>query len=147
MPVQERKAETIWKGNLTQGNGTVSVGSGAFGPLNVTFAARTEQAGGKTSPEELIAAAHATCFAMAFSNTLNKAGKPPEQLTVNATCTLDRVEGALTITTMDLNVTGRVPGMDQAEFGNLAQDAGRNCPVSRALKNNVQIRVHPKLEG
>ncbi len=145
MPVQVRKAETIWKGNLTQGSGRVSVGSGAFGPLDVTFAARTEQAGGKTSPEELIAAAHATCFAMAFSNTLNKAGKPPEQLTVNATCTLDRVEGSLTITTMDIDVKGRVPGITAAEFDNLAQDAGKNCPVSRALKG-VQIHVKPHLE-
>ncbi len=145
MPVQERTAETIWKGNLTQGNGSVSVGSGAFGPLDVTFAARTEQAGGKTSPEELIAAAHATCFAMAFSNILNKAGKPPEQLIVNATCTLDRVEGSLTITAMDLSVVGRVPGIEASEFDNLAQEAGRTCPVSRALKGNMQIRVHPKL--
>ncbi|MGE5139348.1 MAG: OsmC family peroxiredoxin [Rudaea sp.] len=146
MPVMERTAKTVWQGNLMQGNGTVSVGSNAFGPLPVTFAARTERADGKTSPEELIAAAHATCFAMAFSSNLAKAGKPPEELTVSATCTLDRREGHLSITKMQLDVKARVPGIDKAEFEQIAHEAGRSCPVSRALSGNVDIRVNAELE-
>ncbi len=146
MPVMERTAKTVWKGNLIEGSGTVSVGSSAFGPLPVTFAARTERADGKTSPEELIAAAHATCFAMAFSSNLAKAGKPPEELTVSATCTLDRREGQLSITQVHLDVKGRVPGMDKTEFEKIAHEAGRSCPVSRALSGNVDIRVRAELE-
>lgn len=145
MAIMDSTAKTVWKGNLVQGAGTLTVGSGAFGPLPVTFAARTEQPGGKTSPEELIAAAHATCFSMAFSSGLAKAGNPPEELSVEAICTLDRVGGALTITTMQLNVTGKVPGIDPAEFERLADDAGKNCPVSRALKGSVQVSVNARL--
>ncbi len=144
MPVQQRRAQVSWNGDL-KGSGTITVGSGVLSALPVTFSARTEESGGKTSPEELIAAAHATCFAMALSNTLAKGGKPPERLDVRATCTLDRVDGKLAITTMELSVTGRVPGIDQAGFEAAAQDAGHNCPVSQALKNNVAIRLDAHL--
>ncbi len=147
MPMQERQANVVWQGDLLKGQGTVRVNSGAFGPLPVTFAARAESAGGKTSPEELIAAAHAVCFSMAFSNTLAKAGNPPQELDVQAVCALDRVEGGLKITTMNLTVRGKVPGLDQKRFEELAQDAGKNCPVSQALKNNVQIHVQAQLES
>jgi osmotically inducible protein OsmC len=146
MALAERRAEVVWEGNLTQGNGTLTVGSGALGTQPVTWASRTERSDGKTSPEELIAAAHAACYAMAFSNTLNTRGTPPERLTVSAVCTLDRVEGGVKITTMELSVRGKVPGIDQAGFEQTAQKAEQGCPVSNALRNNVQIRVHTQLE-
>jgi osmotically inducible protein OsmC len=145
MAVAERRAEVVWEGNLTQGNGKVTVGSGALGEQPVTWAARTERSDGKTSPEELIAAAHAACYAMAFSNTLNTAGTPPQRLTVRAVCSLDRVEGKMKITTMDLEVVGVVPGLDQAGFDQAAKQAEQGCPVSNALRNNVEIRVTAKL--
>ena len=94
-----------------------------------------------TSPEELIAAAHATCYAMAFSNTLATNGGTPKRLEVSALCTLDRIEGALVITTMDLTVRGSVDGLDAAKFQELANMAKERCPVSKALKGNVQINL------
>ncbi|MBI4788621.1 MAG: OsmC family peroxiredoxin [Chloroflexi bacterium] len=145
MALQQRQAQVVWMGDL-KGNGTISVGSGALGELPVTFAARTEKADGKTSPEELIAAAHATCYAMAFSNTLAKAGAPPERLDIKATCSLDRKpEGGLKITSMELQVVGRVPGLDQPRFEELAREGEKGCPVSNALRNNVEIRLNARL--
>src|SRR5690348_1724635 len=146
MASAERTATTVWEGDLAHGNGILSLTSGATGDLPVTWASRTERSDGKTSPEELIAAAHATCFAMAFSNTLNSAGSPPEKLTVDAVCALDRVEGGLKITTMNLDVRGRVPGIDAAKFQELAHKAEQGCPVSGALRNNVQINLTAHLE-
>lgn len=146
MALAERRATTTWTGTLTQGNGEIQSGSGALNNLPVTWASRTERSDGKTSPEELIAAAHAACYSMALSNTLAQAGTPPEQLTVNAVCTLDRVESGLKITTMALDVRGRVPGIDQAGFEDAAQKAEMGCPVSNALRNNVQISVNAHLE-
>jgi lipoyl-dependent peroxiredoxin len=147
MALAERTAQVVWQGNLTQGSGNISLNSQATGPLPVTWAARTEEPGGKTSPEELIAAAHAACYAMAFSNTLNQNGTPPEQLNVTATCTLDRVDGAVKITTEQLDVRGRVPGLDQGTFAQLAQTAEQRCPVSNALRNNVEIRLSAQLDA
>src|SRR3954447_1015177 len=130
----DRKAKAIWEGNLTEGQGTIqSVGSGAIGNLPVTWKARTEEPGGKTSPEELIAAAHASCFSMAFANELNKVGKPAERITVNAICHADKVEGSFTILSMDLEVSGRVPDIDREQFERVAEVARKGCPVSRAL--------------
>ncbi len=146
MALAERRAEVVWEGNLQQGHGTLSTGSGALKGQSVTWAARAERSNGKTSPEELIAAAHATCFAMAFSNTLNNNGTPPERLTVNAVCSLDRTDTGLKVTAMDLDVRGRVPGLDQAGFEQQARAAEQGCPVSNALRNNVQITVHAQLE-
>jgi osmotically inducible protein OsmC len=140
----QRRAEVTWTGNL-QGAGKLRVGSGAFPEQTVTFSARTEKQEG-TTPEELIAAAHATCYAMAFSNTLNGAGSPPERLEVSAVCTLDRVEGALRITTMELTVRGSVPGIDNAKFEELARTAEQRCPVSNALRNSVEIRLTAQIE-
>ena len=143
MPKADRNAQVQWNGNLTEGKGIIkSTGSGAFGDLPVTWAARTESSDGKTSPEELMAAAHAACYSMAFSNTLNKAGHPPEELNVSATCTFEPPK----ITTMVLEVRGRVPGLDQAEFAQIAEQAEKNCPVSNALRNNVDIQVTAHLE-
>jgi osmotically inducible protein OsmC len=148
MALAERHADVTWEGNLIQGKGQITaVGSGALGTLPVTWAARTERSDGKTSPEELIAAAHAACYAMAFSNTLNQGGTPPERLHVTATCTLDRVEGKVKITTMRLEVTGKVPGLDAAGFQAAAEKAEQGCPVSNALRNNVAIQVQAQLEA
>jgi lipoyl-dependent peroxiredoxin len=139
----ERRAEVTWNGDLFNGSGTIeNVGSGAFGPLDVTWASRTEDSGGKTSPEELIAAAHASCFSMAFSNVLAKAGTPPEQLKTSATVTFVPGTG---ITTSVLEVEGSVPGLDEEGFLAAAEDAKENCPVSQALKNNVEVSVNARL--
>ncbi len=144
----ERRANVVWEGDLLHGSGTiVSVGSGALGALPVTWASRTERSDGKTSPEELMAAAHAACYAMAFSHTLAQAGTPAERLSVSATCTFEQVEGGFKISTMDLDVRGKVPGLDEAGFEKVAQQAEQGCPVSNALRNNVQIRVNAHLES
>jgi osmotically inducible protein OsmC len=140
-----RTAEVVWEGSLDEGGGTIeSVGSGAVSGLDVTWASRTEEeTQGKTSPEELIAAAHASCFSMAFSKILADAGSPPQQLRVHAQSTFVPGEG---MTTMELDVRGRVPGMDEEAFRRAAEDAKEDCPVSQALKGNVDIRLTASLE-
>jgi len=144
----ERRADVVWEGDLLHGSGTiVSVGSGALGALPVTWASRTESSDGKTSPEELMAATHAACYAMAFSHTLAQAGTPAERLSVSATCIFEQVEGGFKISTMDLDVRGKVPGLDEAGFEKVAQQAEQGCPVSNALRNNVDIRVNAHLES
>lgn len=147
MAKAERRADVTWTGDLIHGKGTIKVGSGALTEQPVTWAARTEAPDGKTSPEELIAAAHAACYAMAFSNTLAKQGNPPERLAVTAVSTLDQVNGKWTITTMDLTVRGAVPGLDQAGFEDAARTAEAGCPVSNALRNNVKINLRAQLEA
>jgi osmotically inducible protein OsmC len=144
MPMAERSATTVWEGDLAHGNGTLTSGSGALGELPVTWASRTERSDGKTSPEELIAAAHCSCFSMALSSGLAQAGNPPERLTVTAAVTLDRVGDVPTVTTSVLTVQGSVPGLDQAGFEAAAADAGKNCPISRAL-GGVEITVNATL--
>jgi lipoyl-dependent peroxiredoxin len=140
----DRTANVTWQGSLLEGGGTIdSVGSGAFGPLEVTWASRTEAPGGKTSPEELIAAAHAACYAMAFSNVLAKAGTPPERLSTSATVTFVPGEG---ITRVALTVRGRVPGMDAATFKQRAEEGNAACPVSNALKAVPEITLDAELE-
>jgi len=144
MAMAERTANSAWDGDLAHGSGTVTGASGALGELPVTWASRTERSDGKTSPEELSAAAHAACYSMALSHGLSEAGNPPEHLDVSAKVTLDLVDGAPTVTTSELTVVGRVPGIDQAAFEQAAFDAGRNCPVSRALAG-IEITVDAKL--
>ena len=141
----QRTAQVVWAGGLMDGGGTIeSVGSGAVSDLEVTWASRTEEdTRGKTSPEELIAAAHASCFSMAFSKILADAGSPPEQLRVNAVSTFVPGEG---MTTMELDVRGRVSGMDEEAFRRAAEQAKEDCPVSGALKGNVDIRLTAGLE-
>lgn len=147
MALQERRAVVEWNGNLREGSGVVTAGSGAF-KLPVTFSARIENPEGKTSPEELLAAAHAICYAMAFSNKLMQEGHPPSRLVVSATCSLDRKPaGGLAITSMQIDVRGRVPDMKRDGFEALAIEAEKECPVSNALRNNVAIRVHAQLEA
>ena len=147
MAVAERKAETTWSGDLMQGNGVLSTGSsGILKETPVTWAARTEAPEGKTSPEEMLAAAHASCYAMAFSGALGRRGTPPERLHVTAVASLDRVEGAMKVTKMDLTVRGRVPGLDQSGFEEAARTAEQGCPISNAIRNNVEITVNAILE-
>lgn len=146
MAMAERSATTVWEGNLPKGKGTLNGASGALSDLGVTWASRTERSGGLTSPEELIAAAHSSCFSMALSNELSQAGHDPEQLEVTAKVTLDQVGGAPTVTTSELTVTGRVPGIDQGAFSEAAQTAGKNCPISRALAG-IEISVNAQLQA
>jgi osmotically inducible protein OsmC len=139
----DRTAEVTWQGDLMGGSGVIDrVGSGAFAPLDVTWASRTEQPGGKTSPEELIAAAHASCFSMALANGLAQAGNPPEQLSTSATLTFVPGTG---ITRSVLQVEGRVPGIDENAFREAAEQAKEGCPVSQALKGNVELEVTARL--
>ena len=139
----ERRAEVTWQGDLMGGSGEVErVGSGTFGGLDVTWASRTEEPGGKTSPEELIAAAHAACFSMALAGGLAKAGSPPEELSTSATVTFVPGTG---ITRSVLEVEGSVPGMDEDTFKSAAEEAKDGCPVSQALKGNVELEVTARL--
>jgi len=142
----ERRASVTWSGDLLSGSGTIDeVGSGAFGPLDVSWAARSEEgSGGKTSPEELIAAAHASCFAMALSNVLAKAGHPPERLETSAVITFVAGTG---ITKSALSVKATVPGLDADGFRAAAEDAKTNCPVSQALAAVPEITLDAQLDS
>jgi lipoyl-dependent peroxiredoxin len=141
MPIALREAEIVWEGPLATGTGTLTSGSGALGELPVTWASRTERADGKTSPEELIAAAHASCFAMALSLLLGENMMPADRVTVHAACTLDEVEGAPRITTVELTVRAEVPGIEAAELERVVESAADLCPVSNALRGNVEITI------
>ncbi len=143
MAMADRQAHTLWEGPLIGGKGDTEFASSGIGRFPVTWAARTESPDGKTSPEELLAAAHATCYAMALSNTLAGKDAPPERLEVDAVCTFD--DEQLKITTVDLDVRGEVPGLSEEEFESAAQEADQVCPVSNALRGNVEIRVQVRL--
>ena len=125
-----RNATTHWEGSLTDGAGRVSLESSGIGTYDVTWASRAEEPQGRTSPEELIAAAHSSCFSMALSNGLAKAGNPPEALDATAAVTFQPGEG---ITGIAITVRGKVPGMSAEDFKAAAEDAKVNCPVSKAL--------------
>jgi osmotically inducible protein OsmC len=141
----ERSAQATWQGDLMSGSGEIhEVPSGAFGPLQVTWASRTEDHGGKTSPEELIAAAHAACFAMALSHGLATAGNPPDRLETAVNVTFVPGTG---ITKAALTVVGTVPGIDEAAFKEAAEAAKENCPVSGALKGNVELTLDARLQN
>ena len=141
-----RRAEATWKGDLMSGSGVVSaVSSGLFKDLPVTWASRTEESGGKTSPEELVAAAHAACYCMALSNGLAKAGTPSEKLEVSATVTFQQVEDGWKVASSALTVKGTVPGADAAGFRQAAEAAKDGCPISGALKGNVALSVEATL--
>jgi len=142
----DRRADVTWNGGLMDGSGTIrSTTSGAFGDLPVSWAARSEdETGGKTSPEELIAAAHAACFSMALSAGLAKAGTPPEELKTSATVTFQPGEG---ITKIALTVEARIPGIDAAAFAEAAEGAKANCPVSKALASVPEITLDASLAG
>ena len=135
-------ARTEWQGDLAHGSGTTTPDSGAFEPVEVSWASRTSRAAGKTSPEELLAAAHASCFCMALAHGLAEAGTPPERLAATATVDFEPGEG---VRSSHIEVSGRVPDVDQAGFEAAARDAGDNCPISGAL--SIDVSVDATLEG
>ncbi len=141
----ESRASTTWQGDLFTGSGTTSLASGAAGPLPVTWNARTEESGGLTSPEELIAAAHASCYSMAFSNGLAEAGTPAERLDTSATVTFEKTDAGFAVTKSAIVVEGNVPGMSDEDFQAAAQAAKDGCPISRALAGNVEITLEATL--
>jgi osmotically inducible protein OsmC len=143
-----RIAEVTWTGSLAAGQGSIDyVTSGAFTRLPVTWASRIETADGRTSPEELLASAHASCYAMAFSGGLGRNGTPPAALKVTATVTFDKGEAGWTVVSSALTVRGTVPRIDAATFAELAEAAKDGCPISQALKGNVALSVEATLEA
>ncbi len=139
----ERNAKVTWSGSLMQGSGTIEgVTSGTFGPLDVTWASRAESPDGRTSPEELIAAAWAACFSMALSHALDGAGTPPERLETSVTVTFQPGEG---IIKSAIEVVGSVPGIDHDGFVAQAEGAKVNCPVSKAMTGVPEVTVSATL--
>jgi osmotically inducible protein OsmC len=140
----ESSATTVWEGDLGHGSGTTTPASGAFAEVEVSWASRTKRAAGKTSPEELLAAAHASCYCMALSNELGQAGNAPDRLEATATVSFEPGEG---VRSSHIVVSGRVPGIDADRFSEAAAAAGEGCPISGALKGNVEISVEATLES
>ena len=145
MSIAQRTCQTVWEGPLASGGGKLTAGSGALDGLDVTWAARTEEPGGKTSPEELAAAAHSSCFAMALALRLGERHTPPQRLRVTATVTLDEVDGLPTITASQLLVRAQVAGLDGDGFQQAVDEAAALCPVSR-LFAGARISVEALLE-
>ena len=142
-----RRADATWTGPLTTGSGFVSArSSGTFSDLAVSWAARTEESNGKTSPEELVAAAHSSCYAMALSGALARAGTPPDELDVTAVVTFDKLDPGWRIISSALTVRGKVPGISAADFATIADQIKTGCPVSQALAGNVALSVEATLE-
>jgi len=143
-----RTATVTWQGPLATGEGTVSAGSsGLFTDLPVSWSSRTEQPEGRTSPEELLAAAHASCYAMAFSADLGRAGYTAEELHVEAEVTFDKLEGGgWTVTRSALTVLGHVHGISEVDFDRIAQGTRDGCPISRAIAGNVELTVEATLD-
>lgn len=140
-------ATAVWNGNLADGSGRVSSATSEhLRDLPVSWASRTEDPAGRTTPEELLAAAHASCFSMALSANLARAGFTAEQLDVRADVTFDKLEAGWTVVSSHLTVRGRIPGADAASFETAAQAAKDGCPISRALKGNVALSVSATLE-
>ena len=137
----ERSAKATWEGDLMGGSGEVSTESGAVGNATVKWSSRAEQADENTSPEELIAAAHASCVSMALANVLAQAGTPPTKLETEAASTFDKTSDGFRLTTMRLSIRGEVEGVDEQAFRQAAEEAKDNCPVSQALKGNVDVTV------
>jgi lipoyl-dependent peroxiredoxin len=140
-----REAEILWEGPLARGAGKLTSGSGALDQLPVTWASRTERPDGRTSPEELIAGAHASCFAMALALVLGENKTPPERIAVSAACILDELAGVPRITAIELAVRAQVPGLETADLERMIERAGNLCPVSDALRGNVKINVRSEL--
>jgi osmotically inducible protein OsmC len=145
MAAINREATTVWNGNLIAGSGQLDSGTGVIS-TPVTWASRTEEPAGKTSPEELIASAHSSCYAMAFSHALATGGNEPEQLTVKSVVTLEpKPGGGVQVTQSALKVVGKVPGMTEDQFKSAAVEAEKGCPISNALRGNVKITVDATL--
>jgi lipoyl-dependent peroxiredoxin len=145
MAKADSTAHAVWQGDLMSGTGTVSTETGVVQDQRVTWTARVERVPDTTSPEELLAAAHASCFAMAFSLGLAQADSAPDRLEVTATTSFEQVEGGFRVTRSRLAVVGQVSGIDEERFAELARGAGENCPISQALKGNVEIEVDARL--
>ncbi|HWI06549.1 MAG TPA: OsmC family peroxiredoxin [Solirubrobacteraceae bacterium] len=135
-------ASTVWEGDLAHGSGVTAPASGAFGETDVSWGSRTQRAAGKTSPEELLAAAHAACYCMQLSHELAEAGSPPARLEATATVDFEPGQGVLS---SQIVVRGTVSGIDQEAFAAAAASAGENCPISGALKGNLEIGVEATL--
>jgi lipoyl-dependent peroxiredoxin len=143
-----RRADATWSGDLQTGKGTVTAtSSGAFSALATSWASRVESADGRTSPEELLAAAHASCFSMAFGNELAKRGFIADRLAVSASVTLDMTDAGRRVISSALAVSGWVPGIDAATFAEVAEVAKNGCPISNALRGGVELSVEPTLES
>jgi len=143
---ETRHATATWSGNLTEGSGMLLyVSSGAFSRMPITWGSRTAAHEGRTSPEELLAAAHASCFSMAFSNELAKNGTVAEKLDVRVDVTADKRDAGWTVLSSAIKVTGVVPGIDDETFAKLADAAKDGCPISRAIAGNVELTVEPTL--
>lgn len=148
MAMAERRARIVWQGPLRAGSGELQFVSSGIGTYPVTWASRVERPDGRTSPEELLAASHAACYAMAFNATLADGGHPPQRLDVTATVSLDRKEGGgLQVTGSALEATGVVPGLGQAQFQEIADQAERACPISNARRKNLRITVKATLDS
>ena len=148
MAVAEREASIHWEGDVQKGGGQVTMEtSGAFGQFGVSLPTRTESPEGHTSPEELLAASHAACYAMALSLVLGEGGNPPESLDAHAVAVLDKVGEGFGITRIDLSVHGKVDGLDQSGFEDAANQAEQACPVSNALRGNVDINLEATLDS
>jgi osmotically inducible protein OsmC len=145
---QVRSAAANWSGDLLSGGGAVSAStSGIFENQAITWRARTEASEGKTSPEELLAAAHASCYSMAVSNELSKAGFPPERVDVSVVVSADKTDSGWTVQTSAITLKAKVPGIDQATFDQQAEAAKGGCPISRAISSDVQITLDATLES
>jgi len=143
-----RQADATWSGDLLSGRGTVTAATtGVFADLPTTWASRIGEPAGVTSPEELLAAAHASCFSMACSNELAKAGTPPTKVSVSVAVTGDKLESGWTVLSSAITVRGVVPGATEASFREAAEKAKDGCPISKALKGNVELSVEAILEG
>jgi len=148
MPSADRRAETDWQGNLLDGKGVLELVSSEAASLPVTWASRVESPDGRTSPEELLAGAHASCYAMAFAASLTRAGTPPERLHVTSVVSVrDKEGGGIKLTASALEVTGVVPGLDQAGFQEAAEAGEQGCPISNAIRGNLDITVKATLAG
>ena len=141
----ERTANAEWQGDLTSGSGTVSTESGAVREATIKWSSRAEAADENTSPEELIAAAHASCVLMALANGLAQAGTPAQRLESKASATFDKVGEGFRMTTMRLRISGEVVGLDEDAFNKAAEDAKENCPVSQALSDDVEVSLDASL--
>lgn len=147
MALAERTAEVHWESSLARGEGSVRGGSGAVSDVPLDWASRSERAHETTSPEELLAAAHASCYAMALSLLLSRAGNAPERLDVKAKCSLEAEGDWYRISALDLDVRGEVAGLDAEAFNRAAEEADAHCPVSNALRGGVELRLSATLEG
>jgi osmotically inducible protein OsmC len=141
----DRSANAVWEGSLADGTGEVTFDSGALGPAQVSWPARIEEPGGRTSPEELIAAAHASCFSMALAGQLGRRGRTPQRLETTATVTIEKGEAGASITRSAIRVRATVPDIEASVFEEAAQAAKEGCPVSMSLAGNVEVTLDAQL--